>query len=199
MELNSSNFILNNGYINSEFQMKVSVTRSFSYTIGNLTGSRQHHQAKSNSGSINNTKPGASKDNLKARSSFSFNLTDALGLGKSASNVKSSNNKLAPNMVKETSSSFNNLTSKNFEKLDTYNKSNIEMANQANDDQRNQKSYLVKIDIKSDQLNSLTTPLYLLPDSSSSTDLQGGSSLLAFATSGKDELQNVYDFQHVSK
>jgi len=137
----------------------VNVTRSFSYTIGNLKALRQHQQQQQLLKASGKSVAAKSSDGIKPRSSFSFNLSDALGLGKSNTssgglNKSNSIKLLQPsngnNLLKTgNSNSFNNLTSKGSE-------------------------------------------------SSSTNDLQQGSSLLAYAKNGMEELQNVYDFQHVS-
>lgn len=182
---------------------KVSVTRSFSYTIGNLTGTRPQHsnqQQAVKASTLNQVKSGKSsgkQDGLKSKSSFSFNISDAFGLNKS--NISSSskqpvNNKLEVNSVLKTenSNSYTNLSSKSFT-LSEY--------NPKNDGKDNRNPSPVKsLKIEQSNLSSVSSPLFLLADSISNDDVnvESGSSLLGFVKSGKEELQNVYDFQHVS-
>jgi len=170
----------------------VNVTRSFSYTIGNLKALRQHQQQQQLLKASGKSVAAKSSDGIKPRSSFSFNLSDALGLGKSNTssgglNKSNSIKLLQPsngnNLLKTgNSNSFNNLTSKGFDK---YN-------------EKDEKTEQVRFDLNTEPLSSLESPLYLLSESSSTNDLQQGSSLLAYAKNGMEELQNVYDFQHVS-
>ncbi len=167
----------------------MNVTRSFSYTIGNLKASRQQQEQLKVNGKSGPTK---STDGIKTRSSFSFSISDAFGLGKSNSNTnvfnKSNSNKLQQtltvgNDLRKTgnSNSSINLSSNSFDKC-------------KESDVRH-KIEEVRFDLNSEPISSIETPMYLLSESLSTNDLQNGS---AYAKNDMEELQNVYDFQHVS-
>ena len=178
---------------------KVSVTRSFSYTIGNLTGSQpQQQSAKANSINIKSAKSAGKQDGLKSKSSFSFNISDAFGLNKSnvSSNSKQPvHSKLEVNsaLKAENSNSYTNLSSKSCAFSDYNPKS------EGKDNRNSSPIKSLKIEPTHNH-SSVSSPLFLLTDSISNDDLNvdPGSSLLGFCKSGKEELQNVYDFQHVS-
>lgn len=140
---------------------KASVTRSFSYTIGNLTGARQHSQhLKANRKSDKTIENSAIKPN---RSSFS-NISSALGLSSKSngSSIKSSRPKKRPSLVRE----------------DVGNDMDENPHQQGQDS-----SAIVSLALKK--------PAHLLLDAN---DVDAAP---IFKT-GKEELQNIYDFQHVS-
>jgi hypothetical protein len=162
---------------------KVSVTRSFSYTIGNLTGSTMNRSSLNDSDKLNESKQDISKN----KTSFSL-LSDAFGLSKSTNNKK--------NRSKNDNSSMSNLN-QNIEAVDTSNKSN-----KSKNNKKNAKSATTTVVIEEEQNLNLSKPLYL-PTLDSNSDLKCASassvSLLAFARNEPNqELKNVYDFQHVS-
>lgn len=140
---------------------KASVTRSFSYTIGNLTGARQHSQyLKANRKSDKTNESSAIKPN---RSSFS-NISSALGLSSKSneSSIKSSRSKKRPSLVRE------------------------DVGNDTDDNTHQQEQ-----DSSAIGSLALKSPAHLLLDAN---DVDAAP---IFKT-GKEELQNIYDFQHVS-
>ena len=180
---------------------KVSVTRSFSYTIGNLTGSHmpRHNSSSESPKAVPLAKSVKPMDANKGKTSFSL-LSDALGLGRDRS-------KGASQTIKENSS----LTNLSVEKIENSISAAAAAAAAASSVSKKAtlngihlmpaRVSLIKAEHASQHLaGSAASPLYLLPTSISNAELKSdsASTLLAFARANSQDIANVYDFQHVS-